>query len=78
MSLKALEIKTSIVLNLFLLTILYDHTFFDLYFLIPAVIEQNFATLDLAMPAWTPNNEANADIKTHQLTKELKIRKSSN
>ena len=55
-ALKALKIKTFIVLNLFLLTTLYDHTFFffflviDLYYLIPAVIEQTFATLDLIMP----------------------------
>ena len=45
----------------------------DLYFLIPAVIGKNFnATVEFAMPAGTPSNDANTEIETQPLTAETK------
>ena len=48
----------------------------DLYFVIPEVIAQIFnPTAELVMPKGIPTNEANSEIKTHQVTAEVKIRK---
>ena len=70
-SIKALEIRTSIVFSLSLPndTILSCFFFFffiiDLYFLIPTVIAQMFIpTAELVIPTGTQTNEANAEIKT--------------
>ena len=50
--------------------------FFDLYFLIPAVIAQMFIpTSELAISTGTPTNEVNAEIETQPLTEGTKTRK---
>ena len=41
----------------------------DLYFLIPAVITQNFNSIvELLIPTGIPNKEAKAEIETHPVT----------
>ena len=50
----------------------------DLYFLIYAVTPPIFdPTAELAIPTGTPTNEANAEIETHPMTGEMKIRTCS-
>ena len=77
---KALEIKTSTVLNLIFAndTILSCFFFFfltiDLYFLIPAVITQIFiAAAELAILTGIPFEEAKAEIERHPIIAEAKI-----
>ena len=77
-----LGIKTSIVFTLVFAnnTILSWFSLFflttDLYFLVPAVNGQIFyPNAELVMLTETPTNEANANIETHSLTAESKIRK---
>ena len=50
----------------------------DLYFLIPAVIEQIFIlTAELVIPTGTKTNEANAEIQMQAVTVETRINKFS-
>ena len=50
----------------------------DLFFLTPAVIAQiSNPTSQLALPTGIPTNDSNANIETHPLTAEMKIRKCS-
>ena len=50
----------------------------DLYFLVPAVIEQFFNPIaELVVPTETPTKEGEAEMETHQVIVELKIRKCS-
>ena len=79
-SIKALEIRTSIVFNLSFPnnTILSCFFFFfsiiDLYLFIPAVIAQIFnRTAELVRPTGTQTNQANAEIETQPVTVEAKI-----
>ena len=82
MSLKVLEIKTSIELNLiFAYNNIWSWFFLffliiDLCYLIPAVIAQiiNF-TAELVIPIEMPTNETNAETETQPLSTEMKIRK---
>ena len=83
-SIKALEIKTSIVFNLVFAsnTILSCFFFFvliiDLHFLIPAVTAQIVdPSAELAIPTETTINEANVEMETRALTAETKTRKFS-
>ena len=78
---KASGIKTFIVSNLVLGSNTISSYFFlffliiDLYILISGVALQIFIpTLELAIPSRTPINEANAEIKTHPVTTEIKKR----
>ena len=73
-SIKALEIRTSIVFNHVSSSFFRD----DFYFLIPAVIEQIFIpTAELIITIRLVTNEANAAIETQPVTLESKINKSS-
>ena len=83
-SIKALEIRTSIVFNISFTnnTILLRYFFFffsiDLYFLIPAVIKQTFIpTAELVIPTGTETNEANSENETQPVIVEPKISKCS-
>ena len=50
----------------------------DLYFLVPAVIEQFFNPIaELVVPTETPTKETDAEMETHQVIEELKITKCS-
>ena len=50
----------------------------DLYFLIPAVFAQIFNFVaELVIPIGLPIKEAKAEIETHSVTTEAKIRKCS-
>ena len=50
----------------------------DLYFLIPAVIAQIFNPItELVIPIGIPTKEAKAEIETHPVIVEAKIRKCS-
>ena len=52
--------------------------FYDLYFLIPAVITQICSfVVELVIPLWIPTKEAKAEMETHPLTVEIKISKYS-
>ena len=80
MSIKDLEIRTSIVSKLVFpnKTILLCFPFIlwiiDLYFLIPAVIAQIFnPSAELVMPTGTQTNDANAAIATQPVIVEAKI-----
>ena len=63
--------------------ILFYHVFFffliiDLYYLIPAVIAQIFNPIaELVIPIGMPIKEAKAEMETHPVTVEAKIRKHS-
>ena len=64
-----------------LLTILFYHASFfffliiDLYFLIPAVIAQIFnAVAELVIPIGIPTKEAKAEMETHPVIVEAKIK----
>ena len=78
---KALEIKTFMLLNLYLLTILFYHASFffliiDLYFLIPAAILQIFKPIaEFVIPIEIPSKEAKVEIEIYSVTAEAKIRK---
>ena len=83
-SIKALEIKTSILLNLAFAnsTILSCFFFFfliiDLYYLIPAVIAQILNPIaELVIPIGIPSKEAKAEIKIHPVTAKAKIKMCS-
>ena len=63
-------------------TILSSFFFFlliiDLYFLIPAVIDQIFNPItELVIPEGIPSKEAKAEIEIHPVTAKTKIRKCS-
>ena len=50
----------------------------DFYFLIPAVIAQNFIVIsELAIPTGIPIKEAKTEIETHPVMVEAKISKCS-
>ena len=76
-SIKALNLRTLIVINLSILsnTILSCFFFFfitDLYFLNPAVIAQIFIpTAELILPTRAQTNEANAEIETQSVISRL-------
>ena len=79
-SIKALEIRISIVLNFYFPnnTILSCFFFFlfitDLYFLIPAVIAQMFIpTAELVISIGKLTNEANAEIETQPVIAAARI-----
>ena len=79
-SIKALEIKTSMLLNLDFAncTILSCFFFFfliiDLYFLIPAVITQIFNPIaELVIPYGIPTKEAKAEMETYPVSVEITI-----
>ena len=83
-SVKALEIKTSILFNwdfanntilaCFFLLLL----FIDLYFLIPANITQIlYLIAELVIPIGIPTKEAKADMETHPVIVEITIREWS-
>ena len=81
-SIKALEIKTSVLLNLVFAnnTILSCLFFFfliiDLYFLIAAFIAQIFNPIaELAIPIGIPSKESKTEIQIHPVAAETKIRK---
>ena len=81
---KALEIKTSVIFNLdFTNNIIFSCFFFffwiiDLYFLIPAVIAQIFNSIEeLVIPIGIPVQEAKAEMETHSVIIEAKIKKFS-
>ena len=77
---KALEIKTSMLINLDFAncTVLFFFLIIDLYFLISAVITQIFnSTAEVAILAGTPTKEAKAELETHPVTVETKISKCS-
>ena len=83
-SIKALEMKASIVFklafanNTILLCFFLLFLIIDLYFLITAVIAQTFnSTAELAILLVTPTNEVNAELETEPLTAETKTRKCS-
>ena len=80
-SIKAFEIKTSMLFNLDFAynTILSCFFFFfliiDLYFLIPTVIVQIFnPVVEFVIPI-IPLKEANAEMETHPVIVDAKIRK---
>ena len=84
MSIKVLQIRTSIVFNLSFCnnSILSCFFFFffiiDLYFLIPAVIEQILIpTAEVVISTETATYEANAEIETYSVTVEAKMSKCS-
>ena len=79
-SIKALEIKTSMLFSLSFAnnTILSSFFFFfliiNLYFLIPAVITQiSNHIVELAVPIVKPTKEAKADMETHPVNIEIPI-----
>ena len=80
-SIKALETRTSIALNLSFRnnTILLCFFFFfiiDLYFLTPAVITQIFIpNAEITLPTGGQTNEGNPKIETQPATTEAKISK---
>ena len=83
-STEALEILTSIVLNLafpyntILPCFFVFFLIIDLYFLIPAVITQIFTVAaELAIPTGTPTNEASEEIEAQLVTVEVRISKCS-
>ena len=77
------KIKTSMLFNLNFAhnTILSCFFFFliiDLYFSIPAVIAQIFNPIaELVIPIGIPTKEAKAEMETHPVIVEAKIRKCS-
>ena len=77
-SIKALEIKPSILFNLALPNITILSYFFFYFLIIPAVIAQIFNPIaKLVIPKAIPSKEAKAWIKTQPVTAEAKIRKCS-
>ena len=78
---EALEIKTSIVFKLVFANktiLLCFLLIIDFYFLIPAVIAQNFIVIsELAIPTGIPIKEAKTEIETHPVMVEAKISKCS-
>ena len=83
-SIKFLEIKTSMLFNFgFANNIVLSCFFFvflisDLYILIPAVIAQIFnPIIELVTPIGVPTKEAKAEMETHPVIVEAKIRKCS-
>ena len=83
-SIKALEIRTAIVINLtfpsntILSCLFYFFSIINLCFLIPAMITQIFIpTAELVMPTGAQTNEANAEIKTQPGTVEARTSKCS-
>ena len=83
-SIKALEIKTSMLFNLDCVnnTILSCFFFFflmtDLYFLIPVAIAQIFNPIaELVIPIGIPTKEAKSEMEIHPVIVEAKIRNCS-
>ena len=83
-SIRALEIKTSLVFNLVfanktaLSCCLFFFLIIEFYFLIPAVIKEIFIVLaELAIPTGIPTKEVRAGIETHPVTVEVRISKCS-
>ena len=83
-SIKALEIKTSMLFNLdfakntILSCLLSFLLIIDLYFLIAAVIAQIFNPIaELVIPIGVPIKEVKTGIKIHPVIVEAKIRKCS-
>ena len=83
-SIKVLEIKTSMLFNLdfanntILSCFFFFFLFIDLYFLIPAVIAQIFYPIaELEIPIEIPSKEENTEIEIHPVIVEAKIRKCS-
>ena len=81
-SIKALEIKTFILFNLdFANNTIWSCFFFffsiiDFYFLIPAAIAQIFNPIaELVIAIGIPTKEEKAEMKTHSVIVEAKIRK---
>ena len=80
-SIKALEIKTSMLFYLdfankyyFIIFLPFFFLFIDLYFLILAVITQIFNRIvELAIPIGIPTKEAKAEIETHPVIVEITI-----
>ena len=79
-SIKALEIKTSMLFHLDFANNTILSCFFsffliiDLYFLIPAVITQIFNPVaELVIPIGIPTKEAKAEIETHPVIVEITI-----
>ena len=82
---RALEIKTSMLLNLGFVNITILSCFFfflltiDLYFLIPAFIAQIVNPIaELVIPMGIPSKEAKAEIEIHPVIVENKIKKVFN
>ena len=83
-SIKALEIKTSLLFNLdFANNTILSCFFFlfliiELYFLIPAVIAQIFNTIaELVIPIGIPGKDAKEENELHAVNVEAKIRECS-
>ena len=83
-SIKALEIKTSMLLNLdftnntILSCVFFFFLIIDLYFLILAVIAQTFNPIaELVIPIGITTKEAKAETETHPVIIEPKTRKCS-
>ena len=81
---KALEIKTSMLLIQILLTILFYYASFsyfliiDLYFLVSAVIAQIFNPVtEIVVSVEIPSKGAKAEIEIHSVIAEAKIREIS-
>ena len=78
-SMKPLEIKTSMVFNLFFANniFLYFFSFFlivNSYFLIPVVIAPIFyPTVELVITVGIPTKEAKTEIEIHPVTAEVNI-----
>ena len=74
---KALEIKTSVLINLdFFIIILPFFLIIDLYFLIAAVITQIFNSIvELVIPIVIPAKKAKSEMETHPLIVEIAISK---
>ena len=69
-----LDFANNTILSCFLLFFLI----IELYFLIPAVIAQIFNPIaELVIPTGIPTKEEKADMETHPVIVELKIRKCS-
>ena len=83
-SIKALEIKTSLLFNsdfgnnTILSCFFFYFWIIDLFFLIPAITVQIFNHVaGLVNPIGIPSKEAKAEIETHPIIVEAKIRKCS-
>ena len=72
-SIKALEFKTSTLFNIDFLFLIIDFNF-----LFPAVITKTCNSVtELVISIGIPTKEAKAEVKTHPVTVEIKIRKCS-
>ena len=83
-SIKALEVKTSVLFNLdfandLILSCLFLHfLFIDLNVLIPAIIIQIFNLIaELVIPIGVPTKESKGEMEIHPVIVEFKIRECS-